>query len=279
MAPPFKHLILIASGKGGVGKSTTAVNLAMALAKTGLRVGLLDADIYGPNQPHLLGGVQRPQIDQQKITPIMRYGLQTLSIADLVDEDTPMVWRGPMVSTAVQQLMRDTLWDKLDYLVVDMPPGTGDIQLTMAQKMPVTGAVMVTTPQDVALLDVTKAMAMFEKVNVPILGLIENMVTYVCAHCGHEEDLFGTGGAQRLSVERQVDLLGSLPLHKKIREQCDSGIPLVAMDPEGEIALRYSAIAEKLLEKMALFEGERSKKSSPFPKVVVKSEQPTTKGE
>ncbi|MHA7841579.1 MAG: Mrp/NBP35 family ATP-binding protein [Gammaproteobacteria bacterium] len=273
MAPPFKHLLLIASGKGGVGKSTTAVNLALALAKTGLRVGLLDADIYGPNQPHLLGGVQRPQIDNQKMLPIIRYGLQTISIADLVDQDTPMVWRGPMVSTAVQQLVRDTLWDKLDYLVVDMPPGTGDIQLTMAQKMPVTGAIMVTTPQDVALLDVTKAMAMFEKVSIPIVGLIENMATHVCAHCGYEDDLFGAGGAQRLGVERQVDVLGSIPLHKKIREQCDSGMPIMVMDPEGDIALRYSAIGEKLLEKMALFEGERAKKTSPFPKVVVKTKE------
>ena len=199
MAPPFKHLLLIASGKGGVGKSTTAVNLALALAKTGLRVGLLDADIYGPNQPHLLGGVQRPQIDNQKMLPIIRYGLQTISIADLVDQDTPMVWRGPMVSTAVQQLVRDTLWDKLDYLVVDMPPGTGDIQLTMAQKMPVTGAIMVTTPQDVALLDVTKAMAMFEKVSIPIVGLIENMATHVCAHCGYEDDLLPLGNRKGYS--------------------------------------------------------------------------------
>lgn len=270
MSVPYKYLILIASGKGGVGKSTTAVNLALALLNKGLRVGLVDADIYGPNQAHLLGGAQRPKVDNQKMQPILRYGLQTISIADLVDPETPMVWRGPMVSTAVQQLIKDTVWDKLDYLIVDMPPGTGDIQLTIAQKMAVTGAIMVTTPQEVALLDVHKAIGMFEKVNVPVLGIIENMATHRCSHCGYEDHLFGSGGAERLSLNHQTSVLGSLPLDKKIREHCDKGMPIVIAQPDHPATQQYYAIVERLLEKMTLFQG---KKTSPFPKIVVKQVQ------
>jgi len=260
-----KHCIAVASGKGGVGKSTTAVNLALALTSHGFRVGLLDADIYGPNVPEMLGVNQRPEIvADKKMLPVMAHGLQTMSIGYLVGDDTPMVWRGPMVSSALQQLMRDTVWDDLDYLIVDLPPGTGDVQLTLAQKLPVSGCVIVTTPQDIALSDVRKAIKMFEKVSVPILGVIENMSVHVCSACGHEEAVFGSGGAASLAEQYKMKLLGSLPLDVKIREHADRGTPTVVMDPDGDIAGRYKDIALKLT-------GELAAKVSKFPRIVVES--------
>ena len=232
--PGVKNVIAVASGKGGVGKSTTAVNLAVALQQQGARVGLLDADIYGPNQPHALGVKTRPRIHENKtIEPLLAHGLQTMSIGYLVDEATPMVWRGPMISAALQQLVRDTLWDNLDYLVIDLPPGTGDIQLTLAKKVPVTAVVMVTTPQDIALLDVRKGLEMFRKVDVNVLGVIENMSTHICNHCGHVEAIFGEGGGQRLAQVCGVPLLGQLPLSLAIREDTDRGCPTVAANPQG----------------------------------------------
>ncbi len=250
--PGVKNVIAVASGKGGVGKSTTAVNLALALARQGARTGLLDADIYGPNQPHILGATGRPEIREDKtIIPLMAHGLQTMSIGYLVDEATPMVWRGPMISAALQQLVRDTRWDKLDYLVIDLPPGTGDIQLTLAKKVPVTGVVMVTTPQDVALLDVRKGLEMFRKVDVTVLGVIENMSTHICSHCGHAEALFGEGGGQRLASRYDVPLFGRLPLSLTIREDADRGYPTVAADPQGRLAEQYQEIALRIAARLA----------------------------
>jgi len=249
--PGVKNIIAVASGKGGVGKSTTAVNLALALAAEGARVGILDADIYGPSQPQMLGvGQRRPQVvdvdGKQMMKPIEAHGIQSISMGYLVTEQTPMVWRGPMVSGALQQLLSQTRWDNVDYLIVDMPPGTGDIQLTLSQKVPVTGAVIVTTPQDIALLDGKKGIEMFRKVKVPVLGVVENMAVHICSNCGHEEHVFGEGGGDRIAREYDTTLLGSLPLDLSIRELTDGGTPNVAADPESDISRRYRAIARLL---------------------------------
>ncbi len=249
--PEVKNIIAVASGKGGVGKSTTTVNLALALAAEGARVAILDADIYGPSQPQMLGmPVRPPQVvnhnGQQFMLPVEAYGVQSNSMGYLVNENTPMMWRGPMVSGALQQLLTQTYWQDVDYLLIDMPPGTGDIQITLAQKVPVTGAVIVTTPQDIALLDAKKGIEMFRKVNVPILGVVENMATHICSNCGHEEHIFGSGGGERIAHDYQTELLGSLPLALSIRVDADSGKPSVAADPESAVSHLYRTIARKL---------------------------------
>ncbi|MBP6750132.1 MAG: iron-sulfur cluster carrier protein ApbC [Xanthomonadaceae bacterium] len=255
--PRVRNIVAIGSGKGGVGKSTTAVNLALALADTGLRVGVLDADIYGPSIPTMLGLSGRPDSpDGKSIVPMQAHGVQTMSIGFLVEQDTPMIWRGPMATSALTQLLGDTLWggsgdEPLDVLIVDLPPGTGDIQLTLAQKIPVAGAVIVTTPQEVATLDARKALKMFEKVQVPVLGLIENMAQHVCSNCGHVEHLFGSGGAERMAAQYGVPLLGSLPLEIAIREQGDIGVPVVRSAPDSAAARAYRDTAGRLLEALA----------------------------
>ncbi len=261
-----KNIIAVASGKGGVGKSTTAVNLALALSAEGARVGILDADIYGPSQPTMLGLSGKPEVDGQSILPKLAYGVQSMSIGYLIDDDTPMIWRGPMVTGALQQLLNDTRWDKLDYLIIDLPPGTGDIQLTLAQQIPVSGAVIVTTPQDIALLDAQRGLKMFEKVSVPVLGIIENMSIHICSNCGHEEPIFGEGGALKMSEKYGVDLLGSLPLDIHIREQADSGHPTVVADPKGRSAQIYREIARKLAGRLALTSKDYSAK---FPTISI----------
>jgi len=269
LLPNVKNIIAVASGKGGVGKSTTAVNLALALAAEGAQVGMLDADIYGPSQPMMLGITGRPtSIEENTMEPMEGHGLQASSIGFLIDDDAPMVWRGPMVTSALEQLLRQTRWRDLDYLIVDMPPGTGDIQLTLAQKVPVTGAVIVTTPQDVALLDARKGLKMFEKVGVPIVGIIENMSTYVCPSCGHEEHVFGTGGGQKMCKEYGVDFLGDLPLNLSIREQADAGRPTVVADPDGAISAIYKTIARRVAIKVAALSKDMSSK---FPNIVVQN--------
>jgi len=251
--PGVKNIIAVASGKGGVGKSTVAVNLALALAAEGANAGVLDADIYGPSQPLMLGIEGRPESpDGKTIIPMTNHGLQVMSIGFLVGEDTPMVWRGPMVTQALTQLLQSTRWRDLDYLVVDMPPGTGDIQLTLTQRVPVAGAVIVTTPQDIALLDAKKGLKAFEKVQVPVLGIIENMATHVCSNCGHEEHVFGAGGGARMAEQYGVPLLGSLPLDIRIREQADSGNPTVSAMPESDLALRYREIARNTAARLSL---------------------------
>jgi len=247
LVPGVKNIVAVASGKGGVGKSTTAANLALALAAEGATVGVLDADIYGPSQPTMLGISGRPESkDGKTLEPLEAYGVQAMSIGFLIDVDTPMVWRGPMVTQALEQLLKDTNWREVDYLVVDMPPGTGDIQLTLSQKVPVTGAVIVTTPQDIALLDARKGLKMFEKVGVPIVGIVENMAIHVCTKCGHAEHIFGEGGGERMCRDYGVPFLGSLPLDIRIREQADSGRPTVIADPDGPVAQVYKAIARKV---------------------------------
>src|SRR2546423_2138274 len=267
LIPGGKNMVAAASGKGGVGKSTTAVNLALALAAEGASVGVLDADIYGPSQPTMLGIAGRPESrDGKTLEPMMGHGIQAISIGFLIDVDTPMVWRGPMVTQALEQLLKDTRWKDVDYLIVDMPPGTGDIQLTLAQKVPVTGAVIVTTPQDIALIDARKGLKMFEKVGIPILGIVENMSTHICPNCGHEEHIFGQGGAERMCQEYGVELLGSLPLDIAIREQADSGKPTVGADPEGRAAGIYRAIGRRLAVRIA--ESARDM-TSKFPNIVV----------
>jgi ATP-binding protein involved in chromosome partitioning len=267
LVPGVKNIVAIASGKGGVGKSTTAVNLALALAAEGASVGVLDADIYGPSQPTMLGIAGRPESkDGKTLEPMVGHGIQAISIGFLIDIDTPMVWRGPMVTQALEQLLKDTRWRDVDYLVVDMPPGTGDIQLTLAQKVPVTGAVIVTTPQDIALIDARKGLKMFEKVGIPILGVVENMSTHICSNCGYEEHIFGQGGAERMCREYGTELLGALPLDINIREQADSGKPTVVADPDGRAAETYRAIARRLAVKIA----ESAKDmTSKFPNIVV----------
>lgn len=251
LIPGVKNIIAVASGKGGVGKSATAVNLALALAAEGARVGILDADIYGPSQPQMLGITGRPESpDGKSMIPMEAHGVQAISIGFLIDVETPMVWRGPMVTQALQQLLNDTRWDDVDYLIVDMPPGTGDIQLTLAQKVPVTGAVIVTTPQDIALLDARKGLRMFQKVGIPIIGIIENMSTHVCSRCGHEEHIFGAGGGEKMCRDYEVELLGSLPLDIRIREHTDGGTPTVVADPAGRIAEIYRGIARRLAVKI-----------------------------
>ena len=242
--PNVKNIIVVASGKGGVGKSTVSANLALALQAEGAKVGVLDADIYGPSQPRMLGVSGKPESpDGKVIIPMQAHGLSVMSIGFLVEEDTPMIWRGPMVTQAMMQLLTDTRWEQLDYLIVDLPPGTGDIQLTLSQKVPVAGAVIVTTPQDIALLDARKALKMFEKVEVPVLGIVENMATHVCSSCGHEEHIFGEGGGARMAEQYGVPYLGSLPLDIRIREQADGGTPTVVAMPESDLAARYREIA------------------------------------
>ena len=254
LLPQVKNIIAVASGKGGVGKSTTAANLALALVREGARVGILDADIYGPSQGIMFGiaAGTRPQVrDEKWLVPIEAHGVQVMSMAFLADENTPMVWRGPMVSGALMQLITQTAWDNLDYLVVDMPPGTGDIQLTLAQKVPVAGAVIVTTPQDLALLDAKKGVEMFRKVNIPVLGVVENMAVHICSHCGHAEHLFGEGGGEKLAAQYGVDLLASLPLSMAIRMQSDGGKPTTVADPESQIAMVYQELARNVGARIA----------------------------
>ena len=265
-----KNIIAVASGKGGVGKSTTAVNLALALAAEGAQVGILDADIYGPSQPMMMGISGRPEtLDGKSMEPMENHGLQVSSIGFVIDNDQPMVWRGPIVTQALQQLLDQTNWRDLDYLIIDMPPGTGDIQLTLAQKVPVTGAVIVTTPQDIALLDARKGLKMFEKVGIPILGIVENMSTHICSNCGHAEAIFGQGGGEKMCADYGVDFLGALPLTMSIREQADSGTPTVVADPTGPVAEIYRSIARKVAIKVA----EKAKDmSSKFPSIVIKND-------
>jgi len=269
LLPNVKNIIAVASGKGGVGKSTTAVNIALALAAEGANVGILDADIYGPSQPQMLGISGRPDSEDGKsIEPMQAHGIQVMSIGFLVDNDTPMVWRGPMVTGALEQLLRDTRWKDLDYLIIDLPPGTGDIQLTLAQKVPVTGAIIVTTPQDIALLDARKGLKMFEKVGIPILGIVENMSTHICSKCGHEEHIFGAGGGIAMCTDYNVDLLGALPLDISIREQSDGGIPIVIKEPNSQIANIYKEIARKTASKLSQLALDHSSK---FPNIVIQN--------
>jgi ATP-binding protein involved in chromosome partitioning len=265
--PGIRNIIAVASGKGGVGKSTVAANLALALVLEGANTGILDADIYGPSQPRMLGANRKPESkDGKSIEPIEAYGLQSMSIGYLIDEETPMVWRGPMVTQALEQLLKDTNWRDLDYLVIDLPPGTGDTQLTLAQKVPVSGAVIVTTPQDIALLDARKGLKMFEKVDVPVLGVIENMSTHICSKCGHEEHIFGEGGGARMAQENGVELLGSLPLDIRIREETDGGKPTVVAEPDSNIAGLYREIARRIAGRLAV---QKKDFSAKFPEIVI----------
>ena len=268
LLPGVKNIVAVASGKGGVGKSTTAVNLALALAAEGATVGIVDADIYGPSQPTMLGitGARPESYDGKTMEPLVGHGIQVMSIGFLVDNDQAMIWRGPMATQALEQLLRQTNWKDLDYLIVDMPPGTGDIQLTLAQKVPVTGAVIVTTPQDIALLDAKKGLKMFEKVSVPILGVVENMAVYCCPNCGHTEHIFGADGGKRMAAEYGIDHLGSLPLNLSIRQQADAGCPTVVAEPDGEIAALYRSVARGIAIRIA----DKAKDySSKFPTITI----------
>lgn len=267
--PNVKNIIAIASGKGGVGKSTTSVNLALALAAEGANVGILDADIYGPSIPTMLGLSGKPEtLDGKMMLPKVSFGIQTISIGYMVDPDQPMIWRGPMVTGALQQLLTQTQWSNLDYLIIDLPPGTGDIQLTLAQQIPVSGAVVVTTPQDIALIDAQRGIGMFEKVNVPILGLVENMSIHICSQCGHEEAIFGQGGGLAMSEKNDIELLGSLPLDINIRKLADSGRPTVVAEPDSRAAEMYKAIARKMAAKLAMRTRDYSGK---FPNIVIQN--------
>jgi len=262
-----KNTIAVASGKGGVGKSTTAVNLALALRDEGATVGLLDADIYGPSQPRMLGAHGRPDSrDGKSMEPKESYGIQSISIGHLVEEDTPMIWRGPMATSALEQLLRETNWRDVDYLVIDLPPGTGDIQLTLCQKVPLSGALIVTTPQDIALLDARKGLKMFEKVDVPVLGIIENMSVHICSNCGHAEHIFGAGGGASMAAQYGVDLLGSLPLDIRIREGADSGRPTVETAPDAASTMAYREVARRVTTKLALRARDYSGR---FPNIVI----------
>lgn len=264
-----KNIIAIASGKGGVGKSTTAVNLALALVAEGARVGILDADIYGPSQPRMLGISGQPESkDGNSLEPMQGYGLQAMSIGFLIEEETPMIWRGPMVTQALEQLLNETNWADLDYLVIDLPPGTGDTQLTLAQKVPVSGAVIVTTPQDIALLDARKGLKMFQKVEVPVLGIVENMSIHICSKCGHEEFIFGYGGGQQMADQFGIDLLGSLPLDIHIREETDNGKPTVVAQPDSRITAIYREIARRTAAKLSLQAKDYAAK---FPRIVIQN--------
>ena len=267
--PNIKNIIAVASGKGGVGKSTTAVNLALALAAEGATVGILDADIYGPSIPTMLGLSGYPEsVDNKTMIPKMAYGVQTMSIGYLIDADQPMIWRGPIATNTLQQLLRDTNWVDVDYLIIDLPPGTGDIQLTLAQQIPVSGAIIVTTPQDIALIDAQRGLGMFAKVNVPVLGIVENMSMHICSACGHEEAIFGEGGGIAMARKNKVDLLGSLPLDIHIRKYADSGKPTVVAEPDGRVAQIYKEIARKTAAKLAL---KTKDFSTRFPNIVVQN--------
>jgi ATP-binding protein involved in chromosome partitioning len=262
-----KNIIAVASGKGGVGKSTVAANLALALAAEGAQVGMLDADIYGPSQPRMLGVSGQPDSnDGKRLEPMMGYGIQAMSIGFLVEEETPMIWRGPMVTQALEQLLKDTNWRDLDYLIVDLPPGTGDIQLTLSQRIPVSGAVIVTTPQDIALLDARKGLKMFEKVNVPVLGVVENMAVHVCSNCGQAEHIFGSGGGERMATQFDVPFLGSLPLDIRVREDADSGQPTVIKDPDGDVAQSFKRIARAAAARLSV---QAKDYSQAFPSIVI----------
>ena len=262
-----KNIIAVASGKGGVGKSTLSVNLALALSSEGARVGILDADIYGPSQPRMLGVSGQPTSkDGKSLEPMNSYHVQAMSIGFLVDEESPMIWRGPMVTQALEQLLNDTNWDDLDYLIIDMPPGTGDTQLTLAQKVPVSGSVIVTTPQDIALLDARKAYKMFEKVDIPVLGVVENMSTHICSRCGHEEHIFGLGGGEDMAKQYGTELLGNVPLARSIRENADGGCPSVVADPDSPIADVYRQIARNMAARLSM---RKKDYSSKFPNIVI----------
>ena len=264
-----KNIVAVASGKGGVGKSTVSVNLALALSSEGATVGILDADIYGPSQPRMLGCRGQPDSsDGKTLEPLENYHIQSMSIGYLVDEETPMIWRGPMVTQALEQLLKDTNWRDVDYLIVDLPPGTGDTQLTLAQKIPVSGALIVTTPQDIALLDARKGLKMFEKVQVPVLGIVENMSIHVCGQCGHEEHIFGEGGGLRLAEQFDVDFLGALPLDGRIRADTDEGKPTVVKDPDGAVARQFREVARRLAAKLSL---QAKDYTQAFPKIMIEN--------
>ena len=265
-----RNVIAVASGKGGVGKSTVSANLALALSAEGANTGVLDADIYGPSQPRMLGVGGRPESkDGKSLEPMNSYHVQVMSIGFLIEEDTPMIWRGPMVTQALEQLLQDTQWRDLDYLIIDLPPGTGDIQLTLAQKVPVSGAVIVTTPQDIALLDARKALKMFEKVEIPVLGIIENMSTHICSNCGHEEHIFGEGGGKRMSAEYSVEHLGDIPLDGRIRSDADGGRPTVVADPDGSLAQAYRTIARNA---SGILSVRKRDYSEVFPSIVIQND-------
>ena len=262
-----KNIIAVASGKGGVGKSTMSVNLALALSAEGAKVGILDADIYGPSQPRMLGITGKPESrDGKTLEPMSSYKIQAMSIGFLVDEESPMIWRGPMVTQALEQLLKDTQWDDLDYLIIDMPPGTGDVQLTLAQKVPVSGSVIVTTPQDIALLDARKAYKMFDKVEIPVLGVVENMSTHICSKCGHEEHIFGSGGGEQMASDYGTEYLGDIPLDRSIREGADGGKPTVVSAPDSAAAARYKEVARKAAARLAMRKKDYSAK---FPNIVI----------
>jgi ATP-binding protein involved in chromosome partitioning len=267
--PNVKNIIAVASGKGGVGKSTVSVNLALALSAEGASVGILDADIYGPSQPRMLGVSSKPESrDGKSLEPLESYHLQAMSIGFLIEEETPMIWRGPMVTQALEQLLKDTRWRDLDYLIVDLPPGTGDTQLTLAQKVPVSGAVIVTTPQDIALLDARKAFRMFEKVEIDVLGVVENMSTHICSNCGHEEHIFGEGGGRKMAADYGIEYLGDVPLDRSIRENADGGRPTVVADPDGRLAMNYREIARRVAGKLSTGKRDYSDK---FPSIVIQN--------